>query len=75
SLANAVAYTGPEAIFVFGGLAKAGPLLFDPLTRHFEDNLLAIYKSKVQLLPSALPDFNAAVLGASAMVWRKIEAS
>lgn len=73
ALANSVAYTGPEAIFIFGGLAKAGDLLFEPLTRHFEDNLLAIYKEKVRLLPSALPDFNAAVLGASAMVWRRLE--
>lgn len=71
ALSNAVAYTSPEAIVIFGGLAKAGPLLFDPTIEHFEDNLLAVYQGKVRIIPSALPDFNAAILGASAMVWRR----
>lgn len=71
ALANAVAYTSPEAIVIFGGLAKAGALLFDPTIEHFEANLLAVYKGKVRIIPSALPDFNAAILGASAMVWRR----
>ena len=30
ALANSVAYTSPEAIFLFGGLAQAGELLFNP---------------------------------------------
>jgi glucokinase len=73
ALANAVAYTSPEAIFIFGGLAKAGPLLFDPTIAFFEENLLSVYKGKVKILPSSLPDFEAAILGASAMVWRRVE--
>lgn len=71
ALANSVAYTSPEAIFIFGGLAKAGDLLFEPTIAHFEANLLPVYRGKVKLLPSALPDFEAAILGASAMVWRR----
>ncbi len=74
ALANAVAYTSPEAIFIFGGLAKAGDLLFGPTIEHFEANLLAVYRGKVAIRPSALPDFEAAILGASAMVWRRNEA-
>lgn len=71
-LAEAVAYTSPEAIFLFGGLAKAGDLIFNPTRFHLEKNLLNIYKNKVKLLPSGLPNANAAVLGASALVWSKI---
>jgi len=72
ALANSVAYTSPEAIFIFGGLAKAGDLLFEPTIAHFEANLLPVYRGKVKVLPSALPDFEAAILGASAMVWRRV---
>lgn len=72
ALANSVAYTSPEAIFIFGGLAKAGDLLFEPTIAHFEANLLPVYRGKVKILPSSLPDFEAAILGASAMVWRRM---
>ncbi len=71
ALANAVAYTSPEAIFIFGGLSKAGDLLFEPTIAHFEANLLPVYRGKIKILPSSLPDFEAAILGASAMVWRR----
>jgi glucokinase len=43
-LANAVAYTSPKAIFIFGGPSNAGDLLLTPLKRMFEENLLEIYK-------------------------------
>ncbi len=69
ALANAVTYTSPEAIFLFGGLAQAGNLIFKPTKRHMEKNLLPIYKGKVKLLPSALKEADAAILGASALVW------
>jgi glucokinase len=44
-------------------------LLLTPLKKHLEDNLLSIYKNKVSLLLSALPGADAAILGASALVW------
>ncbi|HRO43570.1 MAG TPA: ROK family protein [Flavipsychrobacter sp.] len=69
TLADAVAITSPEAIVFFGGLAKAGPLILDPTRRHMEENLLRVFKNKISLLPSALPDADAAILGASALVW------
>lgn len=68
-LADVVAITSPEAIILFGGLSKAGPLLFEPVKRHMEDSMLRIYKNKIALLPSALPDSDAAILGASALAW------
>ncbi len=67
-LADAVAYTEPEAIILFGGLAKAGDLLLKPTQKAFDENLLYIYKDKVKLLLSELEESDAAVLGAAAMV-------
>ena len=72
-LADVVAHTNPEAIFLFGGLALAKDLIFEPTRRYMEENLLSVYKGKVKLLPSKLNSQNAAVLGASALVWNYIE--
>jgi glucokinase len=70
ALADAVTITSPEAIFVFGGLAKAGDLIFDPIKWYMEENMLASYKNKVKVIPSELQNKNAAILGASALVWQ-----
>ena len=70
-LADAVAHTSPEAIFLFGGLAQAGDLIFDPVRKYLEENLLNIYKNKVKVLPSKLPPGEAAILGSSALVWKE----
>ena len=68
-LADIVAHTNPEAIFLFGGLAQAGEILFKPAIDSMEENLLSIYKGKVRLLASQLNAQNAAVLGASSLIW------
>jgi glucokinase len=68
-LANTVAITAPQAIILFGGVAKAGDLIIEPTKRHMEENILRNYKNKVEILPSALPSADAAILGASALVW------
>lgn len=70
SLADIVATTSPEAFILFGGLSKAGKLLLDPVHKYLEANLLSIYKNRVSVLPSLLPDSDAAVLGASALAWK-----
>ncbi len=72
-LADLVAHTNPEAIFLFGGLALSRGLIFEPTKKHFEANLLSIYTDKVKLLPSQLNSRNAAVLGASALAWDTFE--
>lgn len=69
TLADMVAITSPEAIIFFGGLAKAGDLLLKHVRKHMEANLLHVYQNKVAFLQSALPDADAAILGASALVW------
>ena len=68
ALANVAAVTSPKAIFFFGGLAKAGDLLFDPVRESLEKNILFLYKDKISLRASELGD-EAAILGASALIW------
>lgn len=67
ALANAVAYTSPEAIFLMGGPVKAGDLLLKPIQKSFEENLLFIYKDKVRIILSHLNENEAAILGAAAL--------
>ena len=69
SLANFVMFSSPEAIVLFGGLTNAGNLLLNPTRKHMEANLLPIFKNKVKLIFSELKESDAAILGASALVW------
>jgi glucokinase len=72
ALANSVAYTRPEAIFLFGGLAMAGDFIFKPTIESFERNLLNIYKNKIKILPSQLDENNAAILGAASLIIKEL---
>lgn len=69
ALANFVMFSSPEAIILFGGVIKAGKLLIDPTREHMEKNLLPIFQNKVKLIFSELQESDAAILGASALVW------
>jgi glucokinase len=69
ALANAVMFSSPEAIVLFGGLTKAGDLILKPTREHMEANLIQIFQNKVKLLISHLKESDAAILGASALVW------
>ncbi|HRD51443.1 MAG TPA: ROK family protein, partial [Flavobacteriales bacterium] len=66
-LANAVCATGPKRIVLFGGIARNGELLMAPLRERFHATLLNIYQGRVDLTVSALPDDDAALLGAAAL--------
>jgi len=68
-LADLVSYIDPEAIILVGGLAKAGALLLDPAKKHFEKNLLHIYRESVMLAISNLNNDDAGILGAAAVGW------
>ncbi len=72
-LADTVLHTNPEAIFLFGGLVRAGKFLLEPTQRYMEKNMLAQFKNTVKLLPSELIDKNVAVLGAAALAWDQLE--
>ena len=69
AFADFIAFSAPEAIVLFGGLAKSGDLILKPVVENMEKNLLAIWKGKVKVLFSALKEADAAVLGASALAW------
>lgn len=69
ALANFVMFSSPEAIILFGGLCKAGDLILKPTKEHMEKNLLSIFRDKVKIIFSELKEADAAVLGASALVW------
>jgi len=69
ALANFVMFSSPEAIILFGGLTKAGDLIMKPTREHMEKNLLPIFQNKVKLIFSELREADAAILGASALVW------
>ncbi len=71
-LADAVAVTSPEAIILFGGLAKAGKLIIDPTKKSLEANLFHVFRNKVKILQSGLTEGNSAVLGAAALIWNEI---
>lgn len=71
ALANFVMFSSPQAIILFGGVIKAGDLLMKPTREHMERNLLPIFQNKVQLIFSELPEADAAILGASALVWEQ----
>ncbi|MCE1164358.1 MAG: ROK family protein [Bacteroidetes bacterium] len=72
ALANAVAYSSPEAIFLFGGLANAGEYILEPTKRHMENNMLNNFRDTVKLLPSGLKENTAAIIGAAALCWNEI---
>ncbi len=69
AFADFTVFSSPEAIILFGGLAKSGDLLLKPLRNAMEKNMISIFKNKVRILTSELKEADAAVLGASALGW------
>ena len=69
ALANFVMFSSPEAIILFGGLTKAGDLILKPTREHMEANLIEVFQNKIKILVSHLKESDAAILGASALMW------
>src|SRR5260221_1824386 len=69
ALANFVMFSSPEAIILFGGLTKAGDLILKPTREAMEHNLIQVFQNKVKILISHLKESDAAILGATALVW------
>lgn len=70
-LADAITILSPEAIFLAGGMSNAGKLIFEPTKKYMEEFNFPIYRDKVKLLSSSLPENDAAILGAAALVWNR----
>jgi glucokinase len=71
---NAIGFSSPEAVFLFGGLANAGEMLFKPVRKYVEMNVQPIFRGTVKILPSGIPESNAAVMGSAALIWNEIPA-
>ena len=69
SFADFVAFSAPEAIVLFGGLARAKEYLLGPIESAMNANLLPLWKNKVEIVFSQLKESDAAILGASALAW------
>ncbi len=69
AFADFIAFSAPEAIVVFGGLAQAGDLIFDPIKEAMDNNVLPLWRGKIKVIPSALNASDAAILGAGALGW------
>jgi glucokinase len=72
-LADSVAHTSPEAVFLFGGLSKSGDFIFKPTKKYMEESIMGTFKNKVKIIPSRLTDRNAAVMGSSALIWKELD--
>ena len=69
SLSDFVAFSAPEAIVLFGGLARAKEFLLEPLEKSMNENMLPLWRGKVDIVFSTLKESDAAILGASALAW------
>ncbi|MBO4742580.1 MAG: ROK family protein [Bacteroidales bacterium] len=69
SFADFIAFSSPEAIVLFGGLARSREFLTEPILESMNENVLPLWKDKVKLLYSSLSESDAAILGASALAW------
>lgn len=69
AFSDMVAFSSPQAIILFGGLAKSGELLLKPLKDSFDKSVMPIFRGKTEILISQLKESDAAVLGASALGW------
>ena len=69
SFADFIAFSAPEAIVLFGGLARAKEFLYEPMLKAMNDNVMKIWKDNVKIVFSQLKESDAAILGASALAW------
>lgn len=69
AFADMIAFSSPQAIILFGGLAKSGDLLLKPLNEALNKAILPIFRGKTKIILSELRESDAAVLGASALGW------
>ena len=70
-LADAVAFTTPEAIFLYGGLSKSGDMILNPTRKYFDEHVLKVYRGKTSIIFSDLKEKHGAILGAAALVWKR----
>jgi len=70
ALADFACFSNPEAYILFGGIAQSGEGFRAKVQHHMDEGLLPIYKG-IEVRLSKLHGDNAAILGASSIVWSK----
>ncbi len=73
ALADFVAFSSPEAIYIFGGLMNAGNMLLAPIKKYYDDKVMEVFRGKVSIEISGLMERSAAILGASALIRKEME--
>ena len=71
SFADFIAFSAPEAIVLFGGLARAKEFLLPPMEQSMNEHVLSLWRDKVKIVFSQLKESDAAILGASALAWER----
>lgn len=69
AFADFIAFSAPEAIVLFGGLAHSREFIYEPIVKAMNENVMSIWKDKVKIVFSSLNESDAAILGASALAW------
>jgi glucokinase len=72
-IADTVAFLSPQKIFLFGGLANAGDILIVPAEKYAREMCLESMRDTFEIELSQLPETNAAILGAAALIWEKLQ--
>ncbi len=72
SLADFACFSNPKAFILFGGIAQSGTKFAKRVKVHFEENALTIFQNKIEIRISSLHDKNAAILGAAASIFSKL---
>lgn len=61
------AFTDPDAIILFGGVARAARHMLPSMREALEKHALHIYRNRIKVSVSSLPDSDAAILGAASL--------
>lgn len=72
ALADFACFSSPKAYVLFGGIAQSDGNFALKVKRYLEENILIIYKNKVEIRISSLHDRNAAILGTAAHLYWKL---
>ncbi len=65
--ATFAAFTDPDAVILFGGVAKAARFMLPAMREAIEKHALHIYRNRIKVSVSSLPDSDAAILGAASL--------
>lgn len=68
--ASFAAFTDPDAIVLFGGVANSFHLLEESMREALEKNALHLYRNRIRILRSVLPESDAALLGAASLPYQ-----